>query len=467
MPRTFVLAALLSMMGVPIPAHAQDPDLTLVNVDPNGNPVPPGGSLQDISGNGRYVVFHSQAPLLPDDTIGGQIYLHDLATGNLEIVSRDAGGAVIGEATVDFAGAGSDPTNRRVISDDGRYVLFGTTAANVIPGVDPPGLDVYVYRRDRVLQETRLVSVNSDDEPPNLTVEAFTMDPTGTAVLLRTFADNMDPEFAQGPWFLHRIDAPVGRRVRTRAACRDRDGIPRSCNDPAISCGGAIIAAEIRGAIPWIEGEELGFGGLYNDIAIGNTIAGNWVRLGREADQPLPPNAASSSIRNFNPVINCSGNRIAFWTSMPLRLGDTGDDDLYVFDLLSRQLWLIEQSPGVSLGGVQGYRTVSMSSNGLQIAFNSDLSLDPADDNGFNDVYAFEMPINPPSLDFDFHWVSNNDGVAPISLFTTQPVAGGNGVVGFRTSATNAPWNPLAGSLGAIYVRSNLLFEILQADGFE
>jgi len=460
-----IFATVVLIEALVLPAFAQDPDLTLVNIDSNGNAVPPGASLLDISGNGRYVLLWSQASLLPEDTVGQQLYVHDLQTGLIELVSVDSIGDVISGSVTDPQGTVGDPSNRRHISDDGRYVLFGTNADGVVPDV-PASSNFYVYRRDRVLEQTTLVSVNGNDEPPNSSVDAWTMDPTGIAVLFRTFADNVDPMFPVGPWFLHRTDAPIGSSVRTRAACRDRTDTPRDCGNPALSCGGAIVAARIGASHPWIEGEDLPFGGIYNEIAIGNTIAGNWVRVGNEADTPFPP-GASNGTSSSNAAINCSGNRIAFWTNMELRNGDTADADLYVFDLLSRQLWLIEQSPGVSLIGAQGFRTISMSSSGLQIAFNTDLALDPADDNTFNDVYAFEMPINPSSLDFDFHWVSNNDGVAPISLFTAQPVAGGKGVVGFRTSATNAPWSADAGSLGAVYARSNLPFEIVHADGFE
>ena len=464
MLRSIALAALITMIAGPV--HAQDPDLTLVNINDSGNAVPPGASLLDVSGNGRFVLFWSQPSLLPEDTVGQQLYVHDLETGTVELVSLDTNGNVVDDFVVNPQGTVGDPTNRRYISDDGRFVLFGTPASNVVTGVDPPPGHVYLYRRARVLQPTILVSVNSNDEPPNLPVNQFTMDPSGVAVMFQTFADNVDPMFPLGPWFLHRIDAPVGSSVRTRAACRDRTDTPRDCGNPALSCGGALVTARINGSHPWIEGEDLPFGGIYNEIAIGNTIDGNWVRVGNEADTPFPP-GASNGYSSSNAVINCSGNRIAFWTNMELRNGDTADDDLYVFDLLSRQLWLIERSPGVSLIGPQAYRTISMSSSGLQIAFNTDLALDPADDNTFNDVYAFEMPINPPSLDFDFRWVSNNQGVAPISLFTAQPVVGGNGVVGFRTSATNAPWSPDAGTLGAVYARSNLPFEYITVDGFE
>jgi len=406
--------------------------------------------------------------LLPEDTVGQQVYVHDLETGTLELISLDFNGNPIADGTQNPNAR--DPMNRRYISDDGRYALFATFSPNVVPGFTPTNIfDVHVYRRDRQTQTTTLITVDNNDVPADRGVTGWMMDPTGVAALFVTQATNLDPDALSGDtWYLHRADAPIGSSERTRAACRDRNGVPRRCLTPAISCGGALITARLTGPSPWIEGEDLPFGSNYNEVAIGNTIAGNWIRVGNEADTPFPP-GASESFGGREPSINCSGDRIAFWTNLPIRNGDTNDGDLYVFNVISRQMWLIEESPGVSLASPQGTQGVSIDASGLQIAFTTDKALDPADDNTFNDVYAFEMPPNPSSLNFDFQWVSNNDGVAPISLFTAQPTAGGNGVVGFRTGASNAPWpvNGAGGTFGQLYARSNLPREYIYVDGFE
>lgn len=300
-------------------------------------------------------------------------------------------------------------------------------------------------------------------------IDAYTMDPTGTAVLFKTPADNMDPVFTNGPWFLHRTDAPVGSSARTRAACRDREGVPRNCISPAISCGGALVVAGISGSIPWIEGEDLPFGGVYSDLAIGNTIDGNWIRIGAEADIPLPADAGGGTGDTPTAAINCTGDRIAFRTNMALRNGDTNDADLYVFNVISRQLWLIEQPFGTSLFDLQGGSRVAMSSDGLDIVFSTGRGLDSRDTNGFLDVYHFEMPPNPASLEFDFNWVSHNDFVPANSLFLDQLGIGGNGVAGFRTPANNPPpWPANAGGpRGQVYVRERLPKEFVFVSDFE
>lgn len=453
-----------------VSASAQDPDLTILTEDPNG--FLRGGALMGISGNGRFVAFWSINPLLPEDTTGSQIYVRDLETGALELISARPDGNASAEQQPEPLSSPFD-ANKRFISDDGRFIIWASNAPDLVPGVDPE-LRLWLFMRDRVTQTTRLVSVNSGDEPPTLNgakvqVDSYTMDPTGTAVLFSTPADNMDPVFANGPWFLHRTDAPVGSSVRTRAACRDRDGVPQNCQNPALSCGGALVVAGITGSIPWIEGEDVPFGGFYSDIAIGNTIDGNWIRIGAEADNPLPPDDGILSNNGSSPAaINCTGDRIAFWTNMELRSGDTSDPDLYVFNVISRQLWLIEEPSGTSLFDGQTGR-VAMSSDGLDIVFSTDRALDARDTNGFRDVYHFEMPPNPASLAFDFDWVSHNDFVPANSIFLDQLGIGGNGVAGFRTSANDPPpWPGNAGGIrGQVYAREGLPKEFIFVGGFE
>lgn len=108
-----------------------------------------------ISGNGRYVTFSSTAT----DLLGqreakhiagvlgrGQIYVRDLTTGKIEIVSRASGEGAIGD------GESREP----VISANGRYVAFTSTAGNLIPGA--PDHRPAIYLRDLQTGATRLVS---------------------------------------------------------------------------------------------------------------------------------------------------------------------------------------------------------------------------------------------------------------------------------------------------------------------
>lgn len=103
-----------------------------------------------ISGDGRYVVFRSLSAVLigtppnPDERYSGGIVRRDLRTGEVALVApprrvlRADGKPVEGDVGTDAVPSG--------ISEDGRYVLFGSTAR--LSANDPTGQSPDVYVRD-------------------------------------------------------------------------------------------------------------------------------------------------------------------------------------------------------------------------------------------------------------------------------------------------------------------------------
>ncbi|MET0498654.1 MAG: malectin domain-containing carbohydrate-binding protein [Steroidobacteraceae bacterium] len=117
----------------------------VAGVVPNGDSNEPA-----ISGDGRWVAFTSSADnLVPgDDNAASDVYIRDLNTGDLELVSLNSAG-IRGNA------ASSTPA----ISADGRFVVFASVADNLAPGDTNSGLDVFV--RDRQFGLTERVSINA------------------------------------------------------------------------------------------------------------------------------------------------------------------------------------------------------------------------------------------------------------------------------------------------------------------
>lgn len=173
---------------------------TLVSADAGGNPGTADSFAESLSGDGRYGVFFTRAP----NVIGGagaRVLRHDFASGTNELVSlmapnqpasSDAGYAeitpngrhvtfyssgnlyvrdmVAGTTALVSAGANGSPVgvyhmnppyrgcSNRVISADGRYVMF-TTSADIEAG--DTNLDLDVYRRDVVSQTSQRVSTDT------------------------------------------------------------------------------------------------------------------------------------------------------------------------------------------------------------------------------------------------------------------------------------------------------------------
>jgi Tol biopolymer transport system component len=106
------------------------------------------GETPSISDDGRYVAFLSAAENLGEEGPVSirEAYVKDLHTGELALASR-ANGAD-GEPA-------NDPVEDLVISGDGHYVIFASTATNLVAGPTVEGL--HVYRRDLETGETALV----------------------------------------------------------------------------------------------------------------------------------------------------------------------------------------------------------------------------------------------------------------------------------------------------------------------
>jgi hypothetical protein len=131
-----------------------------VSTDSTGAQVAGGGSAATISGDGRYVAFQSSSPdFVPNDTNGGGVYPHtgadafvkDRTTGTVERVS----------VATDGTQADADVSNVAyvAISSDGRFVVWTSSADNLVPDDTNGAGDVFV--RDRTLNTTERVSLSS------------------------------------------------------------------------------------------------------------------------------------------------------------------------------------------------------------------------------------------------------------------------------------------------------------------
>ncbi len=115
----------------------------------SGNTLTRSSRAPSISGDGRYVAFISEAPLLPYDTNDfADVYVRDRQLNSLELSSIGMGGVP--------SNSGSFSVE---ISDDGRFVAFEAEASNLVPG-DANGL-ADIFTRDRQTGSTERISVDS------------------------------------------------------------------------------------------------------------------------------------------------------------------------------------------------------------------------------------------------------------------------------------------------------------------
>lgn len=118
----------------------------------------------------RFVVFSSEAPLVTEDTHpGSDVYVKDLQSGSVLLLSRGIGGAVAN-------GFSEFPS----ISDDGRRVCFTSTANNLVANDTNGERDVFVVDvPSRTVGRVNLTDTNR--EPTGST--------TGYSIISRISAD--------------------------------------------------------------------------------------------------------------------------------------------------------------------------------------------------------------------------------------------------------------------------------------
>ncbi len=132
--------------------------LTLVTKTSTGAPSSGIAAPPRISGDGRWVIFASDAQdiVVPDNNPAADVFLHDLLTGSSEIVSVDSQG--MQSASGGASGMVSVPLgNAEDVSFNGRYCAFQSAANDLVPVDNNPGTDVFL--RDRWTGQTSLVSV--------------------------------------------------------------------------------------------------------------------------------------------------------------------------------------------------------------------------------------------------------------------------------------------------------------------
>jgi Tol biopolymer transport system component len=131
-----------------------------VSVGPFGAQARWGAICPSISADGRCVAFTSWSDdLVPGDTNDGEdVFVHDRSTGVTERVSVDSNGRQQHGTRYYYSEPGP-----RTISGDGRFVVFTSDAADLVPHDDNFAPDAFIH--DRSTGATRRVSVDSSGRP--------------------------------------------------------------------------------------------------------------------------------------------------------------------------------------------------------------------------------------------------------------------------------------------------------------
>jgi Tol biopolymer transport system component len=160
-----------------------------------------------ISPDGRYVTFTSEADNLVDsDTNGvGDVFLHDTKTGETQLISRAVDGTI-----------GNDLSFWSSISSDGRYLVFMSSATNLVPSDNNDTWDIFLY--DKKTGQPGLVSSGYDGSPANSQSEYPVISADGRYVAFASDATNIVEGDTNGSRDVFEFDRQSGKTMRVSVA---------------------------------------------------------------------------------------------------------------------------------------------------------------------------------------------------------------------------------------------------------
>lgn len=311
--------------------------LTLVSTNSEGVKGIGGSHTPAISADGTKVAFVSFATNFGSDAAVGQIFVKDLTTGVLSLASSSAGGE-----------SGNSSSLSPAISADGTKVGFHSNASNLTPSDQDFIPDVLV--KDLTSGSIALASVNAGGVKGNDTSASPALSADGTTVVFRSGASN-------------------------------------------------LVSEDFDAA---------------DDIYVKDLSTGELILVSTSTD------GSKSNSGSFFPDITNGGTRVAFESfATDLDPDDQDEDpDIYVKDLSTGILTLASRNDAGEKGNF-GSVNAALSGDGGKIGFvSSATNLDPADGDTIPDVYVKDLDstnTEPVAVDIT---AKRKKGRSPAAFYT-------------------------------------------------
>jgi hypothetical protein len=226
-------------------------------------------------------------------------------------------------------GGGNGHSVSPVISADGRYVAFESEASNLVANDTNNASDVFV--RDLVSGTTTLVSVRSGGSVAgNGASTSPLISADGRYVAFVSFASDLVANDTNESFDVFRRDLQTGTTTLVSVRADGNGGGNADSDSPEMTPNGRWVAF-ISKATNLVAGVTNSQGEIYvRDLEAGTTI---WASTNSAAIMRTVTDAPNRSFTSFNPVISADGKYVAFksFAAAPLLLRynlETGNTDL-------------------------------------------------------------------------------------------------------------------------------------------
>ncbi|MCK6445453.1 MAG: hypothetical protein L6Q99_03595 [Planctomycetes bacterium] len=404
---------------------------TCVHVDSAGLPADGWPGRANLSRDGRYVAFQSLADdLVPNDPGHEDVFVHDRATGATMLVSSASDGSSGNGSSLDPAfsadaglvvfysfasnfvagdvngtcdvflkdrhsgvttlvsrafdgGSANSGSSAPVISGDGRWVAFESSATNLV--ASPAVFVQQVYRRDLRDGVNRLVSVSLTGGGAWDACYDSSISDDGRYVAFASSAENLVPGDTNSSFDVFVWDGATGSIERASVWTSGAEGAESYA--PVLTADGRSVAFTCLTSLHPLDVNNRW------DVYVRSLDASTTVPISRATDGSIGDGAS------VMPSISADGRFVAF-RSAATNFFVGNDDrtfDVYVRDRLLATTELVSVSSTGALPNDHSAGWVSVSADGRAVAYDSSATnLVAGDVNGWPDIFVSDASVVAP-----------------------------------------------------------------------
>ncbi|HLA12067.1 MAG TPA: CHRD domain-containing protein [Pyrinomonadaceae bacterium] len=411
---------------------------TLVSVNSSGTATANGLSqVPVISADGRFVAFVSNATDLsttPDNNNTSDVFVRDLQTNTSKLVTINSPGTA----------TGNNISEAPVISADGRFVAFASRATDLVTSADNNN-NVDIFVRDLQTNTTKLVSVNStgnatgnnSSSAPVISADGRFVVFESTATDLATITDNNN----MADIFVRDLQTGTTRVVSVNGSGNATGnsfsslGTREAGAPPVISTDGRFVLFESQSTDLVVTSDN------NNDVDVFvRDLLANTTRLVSVNNS----GTATGNFRSAAQAINSDGHFVVFGsysTDLVITSDNNQEIDVFVRDLQMNTTKLVSiTSSGTATGNGGSGRQVALSADGRFVAFDSAATdlVTTSYNNNESETFLRDLQTNTTRL------VSiNSTGTGTGNHNSGLPVMSADGrFVAFASFATNLVTTP-------------------------
>lgn len=414
--------------------------VVIASVDDMGRNENSDFNVPAISDDGRYVAFQSFADdLVPGDwNEAWDIFVRDTQANTIERVSVSTGGD-----------EGNGGSHQPSISADGRYVVFYSSADNLVSGDLNWGYDAFLH--DRQTGTTTLISRHSDGTQGNWDSYDPVISADGAFVAYYSWANNLVDNDENGnisDIFLYKVATG-----QTTLISRHSNGTQGNSDSfsPAISADGSFVAYS-SWADNLVDTDTNGT----EDIFVRDVAGGTTTLVSRHTD-----GTQSDGWSEF-PSISADGQIVAYSS-----YGDLVDGEIYVtsnvfvYDMQAETTTMVSRHTDGTPGNWESYDP-AVSGDGRYVTFYSHAdNLIDVDNNGTaTDVFLHDLQTGATTL------VSKSVMGEQGNWYSSSPAINEDGsVIAFESAATNLVSSGYDGWTRDVFVRYTGLANLYSISG--